>query len=120
MAFREPLPVGQTASVLLTYGDGRVLLVRHGYGLRRWSLPGGVVEPGETPQQTAVRETREEIGVKVEIEERHGTYFVHDMQRPSVLSHVFRSRIRAGVVRIGYELEIAKFFGARRIDLPRP
>jgi 8-oxo-dGTP pyrophosphatase MutT (NUDIX family) len=33
------------------------------YGRLRWSLPKGHVEPGETTEQTAVREVREETGI---------------------------------------------------------
>jgi 8-oxo-dGTP pyrophosphatase MutT (NUDIX family) len=33
----------------------------------RWQLPKGIVDPGESPQVTAVREVREEAGVEAEL-----------------------------------------------------
>lgn len=48
--------------------QGRVLLARRSTteGSLSWAFPGGKVEPGETPEQAAVRETAEEVGVVVE------------------------------------------------------
>jgi len=36
----------------------------------RWQLPKGLVDPGESNEQTAVREVREEAGINCEIEGR--------------------------------------------------
>ena len=51
---------------------GRLLLVRHVEG--RWMLPGGAVEPGETPADAARRECWEEASVLVEPELILGVY----------------------------------------------
>ncbi|HZC27962.1 MAG TPA: NUDIX domain-containing protein [Actinopolymorphaceae bacterium] len=39
---------------------------------RGWDVPGGVIDPGETPEQAAVREVWEETSAKVEIVEPVG------------------------------------------------
>jgi 8-oxo-dGTP diphosphatase len=46
---------------------GRLLLIQRGHDPHRglWSLPGGRVEPGESPEQAVRREVREETGLEV-------------------------------------------------------
>jgi 8-oxo-dGTP pyrophosphatase MutT (NUDIX family) len=44
---------------------GRELLLCHVTGQNHWDLPKGGIDPGETPLEAAVRETREESGVKL-------------------------------------------------------
>jgi 8-oxo-dGTP pyrophosphatase MutT (NUDIX family) len=51
---------------------GRLLLVRHVEG--RWMLPGGAIEPGETPADAARRECWEEASVLVEPQRILGVY----------------------------------------------
>lgn len=43
--------------------EGRLLVVRGKRG--RWSTPGGHLDFGESPEQAAARETREETGIRV-------------------------------------------------------
>ena len=43
----------------------RVLLVRHGYGTRKWSLPGGGIKQAEVANDAATREARDETGLEV-------------------------------------------------------
>jgi 8-oxo-dGTP pyrophosphatase MutT (NUDIX family) len=44
--------------------DGQVLTVRKA-GSTRFMLPGGKIDPGETPREAAIREVMEEVGIDV-------------------------------------------------------
>jgi 8-oxo-dGTP pyrophosphatase MutT (NUDIX family) len=52
---------------------GRILLQEKSSG-EAWSLPGGAIEPGETPEQAICREVREETGLLVEPRRIIGVY----------------------------------------------
>ena len=56
-------------SAVLVEDRGRVLLARRAVdpGAGLWDLPGGFCEPGETPEEGAVRELREETGAEIEL-----------------------------------------------------
>lgn len=58
------------AACALVDADGRVLLAQRPPGKQLaglWEFPGGKVEPGETPEETLVRELLEEIGVETKV-----------------------------------------------------
>ena len=56
-----------SATALCRDGSDRLLLVKQADS-GRWSTPGGVIEPGEGPEQAAVREVYEEAGLEVVID----------------------------------------------------
>lgn len=65
------------AGALITDDDGRVLLVKPNYR-ELWSLPGGICEFGEPPQDGCRREVAEELGLTLDI----GRLLVTDWTRP--------------------------------------
>ena len=54
------------AGAVVIDGARRVLVIRRGRApsAGEWTLPGGRVEPGETPEEAVLRELREETGVE--------------------------------------------------------
>lgn len=64
MANEQQVRVG--VGVIVSTPDGVVLIQRQGsHGSGEWSFPGGHLEFGESVLECAVRETKEEIGVRL-------------------------------------------------------
>lgn len=61
------------AGALFFDANDRVLVVRPSYK-PGWDIPGGHIEPGESPRQACVREVHEELGIRPPI----GTLLVVD------------------------------------------
>lgn len=61
-------PVVAVAAVIVK--DGKMLLVKRANEPARgkWSLPGGVVELGESLRDALIREVREECGIDIEVD----------------------------------------------------
>jgi len=48
----------------IVHRSGKILMVKHRHGGEKWwCLPGGAIEKGETPEEAAVRELKEECCV---------------------------------------------------------
>lgn len=90
------------ASAVVRDDAGRILLMRRSDN-GQWSLPAGMIDPGEQPADAAVREVFEETGVVAEIE-RLGGVAMHAAEYPNgdrceYLAVWFRCRAVGGAAR---------------------
>ena len=51
---------------VLLFNEHDELFLAHATGNRHWDVPKGLCEPGETPLAAALRETREETGLRLD------------------------------------------------------
>ena len=62
----NPAQARLAAGALYFDRDHQVLLVKPTYR-DGWEIPGGYVEPGESPRQACLREVKEELGIDAEL-----------------------------------------------------
>lgn len=103
-------------------GDGGTIEValaarRTRRGELAWGLPKGAVEPDESPEETAVREVREETGLEAEIEGDLGTiryFYVWEGVRVRKQVRFFLMRATGGdIERHDHEMEEVRWFPLR-------
>jgi 8-oxo-dGTP diphosphatase len=116
IAYRNPVPA---CGVIVERGD-RVLLARraHEPRLGTWGIPAGFMEYGEHPEATAVREAREETGLRVRLTGLFGVYAGRDDPRTRAVLILYRARITGGKLAAGDDASEVAFFPLAR--LPRP
>jgi len=89
--------------------DGRVLLCRRAIEPRRgfWTLPAGYMEMGETAEEGAAREAREEARAEIAVESLLGVYSI---ARIGQVQLIFRARLARPGFAAGPESEAVDLF----------
>lgn len=110
MGQEKPVATTRMVCGVVLQKDGRYLLVQErqpkAHGM--WNLPAGRVDEGETLEQTAVREAKEETGYDVELGE-HALVIHEAVERP--VKHAFTAKIIGGELDFPeYEIMDAKWF----------
>ena len=121
---QQPL-VGIGAIII---ADGRVALIKRGKPplLGEWSIPGGMLELGETLRRGAEREAREETGLTVRATELLGVFerIVPDAEQRTSYHYVlvdFLCEVVSGELRAGGDAADARWFTPGEVAaLPLP
>ena len=106
------------ADVVIANENGLIVLVkrRHPPFVDYWALPGGGVRYGETLEQAAVREVREETGLDVRLDKLVGTYSDPERDpRGHVVCVAFLGKPVGGELKAGAETKEVKCFERKHI-----
>ena len=121
---KQPL-IGVGAIII--EGD-KVVLIKRGHAplIGEWSIPGGVLEVGETMREGVIREAREETSLLIEPMDLLGVYdrVLRD-DRGQVLYHYvlidFLCRIKGGSLQAAGDADQAQWFNQQELSaLPLP
>jgi len=111
---RNPVP---TVDVIITHGDG-VVLVQRKNPPEGWALPGGFIDYGESAEDAAVREAREETGLAVR---NLAQFRVYSDPRRDCRMHTLTVVFTAdahGQLRAGDDAASARVFSLRALPDP--
>lgn len=89
------------AGAIIIYNENNEILLQLRGDDHYWGLPGGIMEMGEEPKETAVREAKEETGYDVEITSYLGDFHNFDKRWPNgdsahIICFIYDGKITGG------------------------
>lgn len=101
----------QSCVIVLTYNEfDEMVLARQGYLSDKYaSITSGFITPGETAEESAIREVKEELGLDIEELTYAGTYW---FETGDMLMHGFIGFTHKKALQISEELDSAEWVSA--------
>lgn len=103
------------AAVIFNEDRTHVLLIKR-RDVPIWVLPGGGVDPGETPENAVLREILEETGVLAKVARQVALYT--PLNRLTNHSYLFECKTISGELTTGAETQEVRFFPLERLPSP--
>ena len=114
-SYRNPVP---TVDVIIETEDGGIVLIKRKHHPVGWAIPGGFVDYGESLEEAALRDAREETSLEVTLSRQMHTYSAPDRDpRQHTITTVYIAK-SSGVPAAADDAEAIGVF--RRDNLPRP
>lgn len=106
IAYKNPKSL---VGVVASDDEGKILLVRRNIEPRKghWDLPRGYLENGESTQDGAKREAREEAGAEMTIDALLGVY---EVPAAGIVSLIYRAKLTSPDLNPGPEASEARLF----------
>lgn len=103
--------------IVFNEGKTEILLVKR-RDIPVWVLPGGGLEPGETPEEGTIRELLEETGLTTVVVRKVAEYL--PVNRLTQLTHLFECQATAGRIQSSQETLDVRFFPLNALPLLPP
>lgn len=108
--YQNPVP---GVGVIIEMDDGVVLVKRGGQvKTGQWALPSGYIEADESVEEAAIRESREETGLDVELIDLLGIYSFPEGPPSSGIIVFYRARPVGGSLRAGDDAQEVRVFSS--------
>ncbi len=111
--YHNPVP----AAGVVIEKEGKILLVKRKYEPYKadWCLPAGFMEYDESPEQCAIRETKEELNLKVKLTGLFGVYSGKDDPRTHAVLVMYWAEVIGGKPKPGDDAEEIRYFGKNEV-----
>lgn len=97
--------------------DRKELLIVKKRNIPVWVLPGGGIDPNETPEEAIVREVKEETGLNIRVIKKVGEYLPQN--RLSNFTHLYECKKVSGKLTTGPETKDLNFFPLHQLPLKK-
>ena len=117
----DPQP---TNAAILTNKNGEILLIKRKADPKPgwWDLPGGFIDPGETIEESMMREIKEELKIEIDdlkyIDSTADFYLYDDFNHPTICA-IFTGKINDQIIRPSDDAEEARFFAPDKIPFEK-
>ncbi|MDN3504506.1 MAG: NUDIX hydrolase [Rhabdochlamydiaceae bacterium] len=108
----------QSVSVCIYDETRKMILLVKRRDVPVWVLPGGGIDPGETPEVAAKREAEEETGYKVTLVRKIGEYT--PINKLAKFTHSYECAIDSGEPQINDEIREIEFFPISNLPYHMP
>jgi len=111
--YRNPAP----AAGAIVFDRGRLLLVKRAHEpyVGKWTVPAGFMEWGEAPEETAVRELKEETNLDVRLDGLFHVYAGDDDPRTRAILILYFADIAGGELEAGDDAAEACWFALNEL-----
>lgn len=111
--------ISLTADIFIHDDDLNFILIKRSQGEFKdyWALPGGFVEYGETVENAAIREAKEETNIDVELEDLVGVYSKPDRDpRGHTITVAYTARGDFNIKKAGSDAGDINIFSKEKLD----